>query len=141
AIHATGWRERLRMFVLGATEVVSALRFRDVIGDSRASLRWFPWHRRVIPNGVDPALFHPGGEREPNPTVLFVGTYERRKRGRLLVEQFHQHVLPKLPEARLWMVCQDAPAAPGVEVLGRLSDDELADRYRRAWVFCLPSSY
>ena len=29
----------------------------------------------------------------------------------------------------------------GVEVLGRLSDDELADEYRRAWVFCLPSSY
>jgi glycosyltransferase involved in cell wall biosynthesis len=39
------------------------------------------------------------------------------------------------------MVCGDAPEAPGVEVLGRLTDDELADRYRRAWTFCLPSSY
>jgi glycosyltransferase involved in cell wall biosynthesis len=46
-----------------------------------------------------------------------------------------------MPDARLWMVCSDAPPGPGVEVLGRLSDHELADRYRRAWVFCLPSSY
>jgi glycosyltransferase involved in cell wall biosynthesis len=28
-----------------------------------------------------------------------------------------------------------------VEVLGRLSTGELAERYRRAWVFCLPSTY
>lgn len=42
------------------------------------------------------------------------------------------------------MVCEDAPpglGVPGVEVLGRVTDDELADRYRRAWVFCLPSTY
>ena len=39
------------------------------------------------------------------------------------------------------MVCQDAPSGNGVEVLGRLSVEELADRYRRAWIFCLPSSY
>ncbi len=41
------------------------------------------------------------------------------------------------------MVTQDAPPElpEGVTVLGRLSDDELADEYGRAWVFCLPSSY
>jgi glycosyltransferase involved in cell wall biosynthesis len=39
------------------------------------------------------------------------------------------------------MVCSDAPAAPGIEVLGRLSDAELVERYGRATVFCLPSSY
>lgn len=57
------------------------------------------------------------------------------------MEAFARHVRPAIPEARLWMVCTDAPAAPGVEVLGRLSDDELAERYQRATVFCLPSSY
>lgn len=41
------------------------------------------------------------------------------------------------------MVTQDAPddLPDGVRALGRLSDEELADEYRRAWVFCLPSTY
>ena len=41
------------------------------------------------------------------------------------------------------MVTQDAPPdpGPGVRVLGRLGAEALADAYRRAWVFCLPSDY
>jgi glycosyltransferase involved in cell wall biosynthesis len=41
------------------------------------------------------------------------------------------------------MVTQDAPAevGAGVEVLGRLDDEALAEAYRQAWVFCLPSDY
>ena len=48
-----------------------------------------------------------------------------------------------MPDAELRMVTQDAPARlpDGVVALGRLDDDALADEYRRAWVFCLPSSY
>ena len=75
------------------------------------------------------------------PTILFVGTYGNRKRGKLLMEVFTRDVLPKVPAAQLWMVCSDAPAAAGVCVLGRISQAELVDRYQRAWVFCLPSTY
>jgi phosphatidyl-myo-inositol alpha-mannosyltransferase len=52
-------------------------------------------------------------------------------------------VRSRIPNAVLRMVTQDAPARlpEGVEVLGRLSEAELADEYRRAWVFCLPSTY
>ena len=75
------------------------------------------------------------------PTILFVGTYGNRKRGKLLMEVFASDVLPRLPEAQLWMVCSDAPAAAGVSVLGRISQAELVDRYQRAWAFCLPSTY
>jgi glycosyltransferase involved in cell wall biosynthesis len=82
----------------------------------------------------------PGG-KAPVPTILFVGTYGNRKRGKLLMEVFARDVLPKLPEAQLWMVCSDAPAAAGVCVLGRISQAELVERYQRAWVFCLPSTY
>jgi glycosyltransferase involved in cell wall biosynthesis len=39
------------------------------------------------------------------------------------------------------MVAEDAPPGPGVRVFGRISDEELADLYGRAWVFCLPSTY
>ena len=79
--------------------------------------------------------------KSATPTVLFVGTYGNRKRGKLLMDVFAREVLPKLPEAQLWMVCSDAPAAAGVCVLGRLSQAELVARYQRAWVFCLPSTY
>ncbi len=141
ALHAHGPRARLRMSVLGLAELMTAARGAHIVGVSHASIRWFPWLHDVIPNGVDTECFRPDGAREPVPTILFVGTYERRKRGALLHQTFVDYVLPRVPGARLWMVCNDAPPGPGVEVLGRLSDAELADRYRRAWVFCLPSSY
>ncbi|MGD9703402.1 MAG: glycosyltransferase family 4 protein [Acidimicrobiia bacterium] len=136
-------REKARMFLLGVTELAAAVRTPDVVGVSKTALRFFPWRHRVIPNGVDTGRFHPDPSvpKEQRPTVLFVGTFHRRKRGALLHEVFRTHVLPRVPDAQLWMVCDDAPEAPGIEVLGRLSDEELADRYRRAWVFCLPSSY
>lgn len=143
ARYVPGLKNRARMVTLGLTELVSALRTPHVVGVSAASLRFFPWLHDVIPNGVDTTRFAPMPEtpKEERPTILFVGTYLRRKRGRLLHEAFTDHVLPRVPDAQLWMVCSDAPPAPGVEVLGRLSDDELADRYRRAWVFALPSTY
>jgi phosphatidyl-myo-inositol alpha-mannosyltransferase len=140
AMHIHGAKERLRMAMLGLTEIVGSLVPDATVAISDNTRRWYPWIRRVIPCGVDLGRFHPG-PKEPEPTILFVGTFERRKRGRLLMEVFADHVRKAVPDARLWMVCSDAPEAPGVEVLGRLDDAELADRYRRAWVFCLPSTY
>ena len=140
AWHIRGAKERLRMAALGMTEVIGSLTADATVAVSHTTRRFYPWVRRVIPNGVDLGRFHPG-PKEDRPTILFVGTFERRKRGRLLMEVFSREVLPAIPDARLWMVCDDAPPARNVEVLGRLGDDELADRYRRAWVFCLPSSY
>ena len=83
---------------------------------------------------------HPG-TRAPDPTILFVGTYERRKRGKLLAEIFERQIRRQLPASQLWMVSEDAPEGEGVRVFGRISDDELAELYRQAWVFCLPSTY
>jgi phosphatidylinositol alpha-mannosyltransferase len=140
AMHIRGLRERLRMIALGVVEVVGSATARKNVAVSKATRRVYPWIRTVIPNGVDLGNFEPG-PKSSDPTILFVGTYEQRKRGRLLMEAFQRDVLPAFPDARLWMVCSDAPSAPGVEVLGRLDAEELASRYRRAWVFCLPSSY
>jgi glycosyltransferase involved in cell wall biosynthesis len=138
---ARGARDRVRMLMLGMTEAVTAARVPHVVGVSHNSIRMYPWLRRVIPNGVDHARFRPGGTRERHPTILFVGTFRGRKRGALLHEVFTEYVRPRLPTARLWMICDDAPSASGIDVLGRVSDDELADRYQRAWVCCLPSAY
>ena len=135
-----GGRERLRMLLLGLSEILASLVADQTIAVSEDTYRWLPWMHSVIPNGVDLTRFRPG-ERSPHPSLLFVGTYHRRKRGKLLVDAFEREILPALPESELWMVCDDAPPRPGVKVLGRVADDELADLYRRAWAFCLPSTY
>ena len=143
AFHVPRAKEKLRMALLGLSEVLSTAVADRTVCVSSNTCRFYPWIRRVIPNGVDLTAFHPG-EKEPGPTLLFVGTYQNRKRGKWLLDIFRHEVRPRLPGARLWMVCSDVPpheVTEGVEVLGRLTLDELADRYRRAWVFCLPSTY
>lgn len=143
AVAIAGWKEKVRMVALGLGELLSTVVADRTYANSPATRRLMPWIREVLPPGVDLSRFRrpPGAPREAAPTVLFVGTYHRRKRGRLLVEAFTETVRPALPGARLWMVCEDCPPTAGVEVLGRVSDEELVDRYHRAWVFCLPSAY
>jgi phosphatidylinositol alpha-mannosyltransferase len=80
-------------------------------------------------------------ERPGAPTILFVGTWAGRKRGALLFEVFQREVRPRVPDARLIMVCERSVTGPGVESVAFPTDDELTALYRRARVFCLPSSY
>ena len=144
ALRITGATERARMLLLGFSEVLASLVADTAVVVSPSTRRWTPWVRRVIPNGVDTTRFRPDpGLRAPEPTVLFVGTWNNRKRGAELARAFQRDVLPAVPNATLEMVCRDAPAdpGPGIRVLGRLSDDELAAAYQRAWAFCLPSDY
>jgi starch synthase len=91
--------------------------------------------------GFDP-LPTLGSERR-DPVVLFVGGEWHRKGGDLLLDAFRQ-VHSRMPEVRLQIVgASEVPEGePGVEVLGRIGDRErLADLYRRAAVFCLPSRF
>lgn len=143
AIHITGGRDRLRMFGLGLGEALATVVADKTVAISPGTRLWTPWVREVLADGPDVERFRrsPQREREQCPTVLFVGTYHRRKRGALLVEAFRRDVLPAIPEAQLWMVSEDCPPFERVVPLGRVSDDRLVDLYQRAWVFCLPSSY
>jgi glycosyltransferase involved in cell wall biosynthesis len=140
AIHIHGARERLRMSLLGLSELLSTFVADESVVVSENTRRWMPWVRSVVPNGVDLSRFR-SGERSKNPSILFVGTYERRKRGKLLADVFEYEVLPRLADAELWMVAEDVPSRQRVTAFGRISDDELASLYGRAWLFCLPSSY
>jgi phosphatidyl-myo-inositol alpha-mannosyltransferase len=141
ARYVPGLKEKARMAWLGTTEIAASLRADCTVAVSRATVHRYPWIKRVIPNGVDLDLFCPSSVRAPEPTILFVGTYHNRKRGALLMQQFREVVRPAVPNARLWMVCSDAPNEPGVSVLGRLNEEDLARLYQLAWVFCLPSRY
>ena len=163
-LHVPGLKEKLRMFMLGLSELLAVRAADKTVAVSTNTIRSYPWIKKMIPNGVDTSAFYPCEDpmqqeapasdsqnriskietrKSEAPTILFVGTYHNRKRGKLLVEAFTKTIRPALPSAKLWMVCSDVPAPipDGVEMLGKLSTPDLADRYRRAWAFCLPSSY
>jgi phosphatidylinositol alpha-mannosyltransferase len=80
-------------------------------------------------------------ERSEHPSVLFVGTWKGRKRGALLRDEFVRHVLPAHPNAELWCVSDACEESESVRWIQTPSDEQLAELYRRAWVFCLPSRY
>lgn len=77
------------------------------------------------------------------PVILFIGNDFVRKGGAVLLEAFRQ-VRRSVPDARL-VLAGSRPAIasePGVEVLGRVRDRaRIAELYRQAAVFCLPSFF
>ena len=110
ALHIRGVKEKTRMVLLGFTEVLASL-----VADR--TVRRLARDAPVDAVGLDrhPERRQPASRLRPtrraaeHPAVLFVGTWEGRKRGRMLAEAFVEHVLPALPDAELWMVTQDVP--------------------------------
>jgi glycosyltransferase involved in cell wall biosynthesis len=143
ALHIPGVLGKVRMTALGLSEWMACGVADIKVCISHNTRRYIPFARNVIWCGADLTAFAPGDEcdKEAEPTILCVGTYHNRKRGKLLMDQFRDVILPAIPNARLWMVTTDAPEAENVTVWGRIPLDKLTELYRRAWVFCLPSSY
>jgi glycosyltransferase involved in cell wall biosynthesis len=111
----------------------------------------FPESRvSVVSPGISDA-FRPGGERAPVPLVVAVGRLAPVKRFPLLVEallrlrQDHpdlEAVIVGDGEERPALEAQVAAAGAGewLRLPGRVSDDELIDLYRRAWVLASASA-
>jgi len=140
AIHIQGGRARAAMLYYAACEITATIVADASVAVSRNTQAWLPWVRTRIPNGVDLSRFSPG-EKSSSPSILFVGTYLQRKRGRLLADLFERDILPAIPDAELWLVSEDAPERPEMKIFPHLPEADLQDLYRRAWVFCLPSTY
>ena len=121
-------------------------RYRDVpaltVSPSSAQslVRYHSWRDvTVIPEGSAPHPV-PSVDKEHDPTIIFLGRLVAMKRPDDAIDAFR--ILARhFPSARLWMVGEgpllpklrrDAPA--GVELLGRLSRDEVLDRLARAHV-------
>lgn len=139
---ATNLKDRFRMFCLGMTECISSMRFPIATVISSDTNKYLCRDGTLIPCGVDLTVFKSGVVKHVNPTVLFVGTLDSRKRGRLLLDQFQRQVQTQIPSAELWLVRETAKLeAPGITVFGSVSQDKLISLYQSAWVFCLPSSY
>ena len=91
-------------------------------------------------NGVDIQLFKPG-EKSPHPQILYIGTWEGRKRGEFVFQQFIDRILPVVPDAELVMVSDRSPEHANVRWVHFPDDKTLAELYRAAWVFAYPSVY
>jgi glycosyltransferase involved in cell wall biosynthesis len=96
---------------------------------------------RVIGCGVDDTVFRPGAKSE-SPRLLYVGLWEGRKRGRWLYELFVERIAPRYPDAQLHFIADcEPPAHPQVRFTHFPDDATLAQAYREAWIFALPSTY
>jgi glycosyltransferase involved in cell wall biosynthesis len=125
--------------------------YRDVpaltVSDSSAeSLRLYHGWRdvTVIPEGSTPHP-NPRVEKEPDPTVVFLGRLVAMKRPADAIEAF-SILRDQTPAAQLWLI-GDGPllarlrqeAPPGVTFLGRLERNDLLDRLARAHVLVATS--
>lgn len=140
-LHAKGLAAKLRMGALALCEYSSCFLADELVAVSENTRRYIPMVKRVIPNGVDLAAFSPCQEKSAAPSLLFVGTMSNRKRGAMLLDIFNREIRPRIPGAEFWAVCEEPVSGEGVHWFGRVPKEKLTDLYRRAWVFCLPSTY
>ncbi len=123
-------------------ELLTSLTTAGTVAVSHNARRDNPFIRHTIPHGVDTRLFNPMPRgRSPEPSIVFVGTHEGRKRGSFLLETFHWTVRQALPDATLMFVGPEGPKVAGVTYYTGIGDEELAALYRRAWVYASPSTY
>jgi glycosyltransferase involved in cell wall biosynthesis len=142
ARHARRVRTALMYASIYPLELIAAWRASRTVTISDDTGRYYPGPHETIPPGVDLQHFHPDSTKADHPVILAVGhQVDDRKRLKLLLHAFSSSVLPARPDAELWLVCEETVVQPSVRSFRSLSTAELADLYRAAWVFCLPSSY
>ena len=138
ALTATSLRRRVNQTIVFGLEQLARAKADAVYGigpDSKLLSR----ADGILECGVDLSRSTP--EPVDVPTILFVGTWRGRKRGSMLARVFSEEIRPRLSGAELWMVSDHAETSEGIRWFPAPTDEELEDLYRRAWVFCLPSSY
>src|SRR5262245_10139324 len=136
---ATSFRRRLSQYLIYPLEHLAA-RLADTsaaVGTETARIYGLT---SVVDNGVDFDVFFPG-EKSPGPRILYVGTWEGRKRGQWMFELFVKRIQPRIPAAELIFVADRCPEHAGVTLVRFPEDGALAALYREAWVFACPSSY
>ncbi|MBW3635209.1 MAG: glycosyltransferase family 4 protein [Armatimonadetes bacterium] len=139
-LHSKSFKGKVRMGALALCEYGSCFLADELVTVSSVTRRYLPKVKHVIPNGVNLDSFAPG-DKSPAPALLFVGTMHGRKRGAMLLDLFQKQIRPQIPNCEFWAVCENKVEGEGVRWFGRVPFETLTDLYRRAWVFCLPSSY
>lgn len=138
---ATSWRRRMTQTAVYPLEILASrlATLSYSIGNDMP-----PGYRTAgtLPLAVtEPSSTPDESARTRHPSVLFVGTWEGRKRGAFLADRFSEEVLPHHPRAKLVMVSDRCEERPGVQWVQFPSDQELSCLYRSAWLYCMPSTY
>jgi phosphatidyl-myo-inositol alpha-mannosyltransferase len=142
ALHARKLMTSLMYLTIYPLELVGAARASLAVAVSRDTARHFPWVTTVIPPGIDLQTFRPAGGKSSEPSILAVGhRLKDRKRLDMVVEIYLSSVRPQIRNAQLWLVCDEVVEAAGIRCFSNLPVEVLAELYRRAWLFCLPSAY
>ena len=143
ARHATSIGRAVLQWGVYLQELLTALLSPStVVGVSANTQRDNPFVRQIIPHGVDSAIFQPLPiAKSPNPSIVFVGAVDGRKRGRFLLDIFQRVIRPAFPNAELTFVGPKGPSQQGVTYATGVPDKDLASLYRRAWVCAAPSTY
>jgi glycosyltransferase involved in cell wall biosynthesis len=139
---ARSWGRWALQYGVYAQELATAAWQRGVVAVSENTRVDNRYVSHVIPHGVDRRVFFAApGSKSTEPSVLFVGTLDGRKRGRVLLDLFSTIVRAAHPTATLAVVGERGPERPGVVYHTGVSDDELVELYQRSWVYASPSTY
>jgi len=141
ALHAKKGARRLYQGLFYVFEWVSCLRRGRKAGISQATKRALPLLDTVIPCGVELDRFTPGAGKTENPSILFIGDLHSRKRGKYIVTIFNNDILKRHPDCTLTVVGPEPCSGTNVRYAGALSENALIAEYRKAWVYCMASSY
>ena len=105
----------------------------------------------VVPGGVDLEAFRPAEDREPQPTILFSGAIAEPRKGVSVLLEALPLIAESEPAVQLWLsgpgdvdgLLAEAPSAARARTrtLGLGDPERQHERYGRAWVTCLPSTY
>ena len=143
AVHASSPGRAVLQWGVYLQELLTAfLSPSAVVAVSANTQRDNPFIRRVIPNGVDTAIFQPlPAGKSAHPSLVFVGSADGRKRGRFLLDIFARVVRPVFADAELTFVGPGGPPQEGVTYVTGVTDTDLAALYRHAWALAAPSTY
>lgn len=144
-----GWRQaRAASLVVREIDVYSAMSWTAVEGLKASYCRA---DGVVVPGGVRLDAFHPAEHREPQPTILFSGAIDERRKGVPVLLAALALIAAREPDVSLWLSGPGDPepflaAAPAgvrerVHHLGLGEAGEQHRRYGRAWITCLPSTH
>lgn len=141
ALYATRIPRALYQALFYVFECVSSMRRQEKVAISRSGGFPIPGISRVIPCGVSLQRFYPPPQRPAPPTLLFLGDMYSRKQGVLVWRAFTEYVRPRFADAVLIVVGPEPVDGTGIEHYRQVSAPRLAALYRRAWVYCMTSSW
>ena len=121
AVFAARWRRRITQGATVPLEVRAARLATARFAVAPGTENWLGVDGD-LPCGIDPPA--EAASPEEAPTILFVGTWAGRKRGAFLHDVFEREVLPRVPDAQLWMVSDHCVESERVRWFARPSDEE-----------------